>query len=254
MKTNGIASIPRSADKAKAAFTLTDLLVVLVVLAFLLCLGLSARAGTKGRVHVAQCASNLKQFTLAMHLYGNEYGDKLPAMTTGAWLWDMEWFSGNVITQWISWRQLYCPGTSFRFTDQLNYNLWNFAPTTIHILGYAPAFNGFSSLIASNQNFTLTPQRISVGGGVYLPAPPAAQRVLLADATISGSGQYTYALRNTYNYTAIPGGFPTAHLSPHLNGTIPEGGNLGMLDGHVEWRDFDQMQCRVTGGNPGFWW
>jgi prepilin-type processing-associated H-X9-DG protein len=35
-----------------------------------------------------------------------------------------------------------------------------------------------------------------------------------------------------------------------LNSRIPAGGNLSMLDGHVEWRPFQQFIPRA-GGNEG---
>jgi len=45
-------------------------------------------------------------------------------------------------------------------------------------------------------------------------------------------------------------------LTPHMNGNVPLGGNLGMLDGHSEWRKFQFMFPRdQTGsGAPVFWW
>ena len=135
-------------------------------------------------------------------------------------------------------------------------NLWNYgAPSTLHVVGYALTFPGNTSVIATNLNSTLTPQRISLSGS-WLPAPSPAQRPLVADGTISLYGQGTYAQRYTYNYTDVAGGYSVHHLSPHLNGQFPAGGNVGMLDGHVEWRKFDSMQCRVISGSgaAGFWW
>jgi prepilin-type processing-associated H-X9-DG protein len=62
----------------------------------------------------------------------------------------------------------------------------------------------------------------------------------------------------TYNWSSINGGYvydgqPKPHLSAHLNGLIPLGGNIGMLDGHVEWRNFTNMQARAD-GTPYFYW
>jgi prepilin-type processing-associated H-X9-DG protein len=51
----------------------------------------------------------------------------------------------------------------------------------------------------------------------------------------------------------VQGGFGKPHTSPHLIGNLPAGGNLGMLDGHVEWRKFQDMQIRSASG-PFFWW
>ena len=51
----------------------------------------------------------------------------------------------------------------------------------------------------------------------------------------------------TYNGgPASDGGYVKPHLSPHLNGMIPLGGNVGMLDGHVEWRNLTNMLPRAA--------
>jgi prepilin-type processing-associated H-X9-DG protein len=33
----------------------------------------------------------------------------------------------------------------------------------------------------------------------------------------------------------------------------PEGGNILMMDGHVEWRNFGDMVIRAKSGNIEFW-
>ncbi len=45
-----------------------------------------------------------------------------------------------------------------------------------------------------------------------------------------------------------------AHRTSHMAGFLPAGGNLAMLDGHVEWRKFDDMHVRAAGSGPVFWW
>jgi hypothetical protein len=61
------------------------------------------------------------------------------------------------------------------------------------------------------------------------------------------------------NYTAIVGGFMQngliyPHVTPHLNGNVPTGGNLGFKDGHVAWRKFEVMTPRSTSAGANFWW
>lgn len=239
----------------RTAFTLADLVVVLATIAVLATLCLPALAGTKGQSRIAQCAGNLRQFCMALQIFGGENNDKLPVTGGGNWAWDLSWSAGNSVTQYISFQKLYCPGTSVRFTDQDNSNLWNFGPGFLHVAGYVATLPG-AQITATNQNTTLTPQKVYTGS-VYLPAPPASQRVLVADATISGSYNDNHAgfvAGAKYNFVAVPGGYSVPHISPHLNGTVPAGGNLGMLDGHVQWRKFFDMDQRATVTGPGFWW
>jgi prepilin-type processing-associated H-X9-DG protein len=236
----------------EGGFTLVDLMAVCVVVALLVVLCIPALARTKGQTHRAQCASNLKQFALAHQLYATENGGQLPGNGFSYWNWDVDVPVLNVMVQWISWRQLYCPGTSTRFSETDNLGLWGgssgFLGRGFRVIGYGVTLPGTSSIFyTTNANATLVPS-----GN---PPPNSSQRVLIADATISLPGQNNLALRNTYNYTDITGGaYPKAHLSAHVDGRLPIGGNLAMLDGHVEWRDFEKLIPRTQGSSPVFWW
>jgi prepilin-type processing-associated H-X9-DG protein len=233
----------------EGGFTLVDLLAVCAVIVLVVVLCIPALARTKGQTHRAQCISNLKQFALAHQLYATENGGQLPFGISGSWAWDLDVRVANVFTQWVSWRQLYCPGTSVRFSESDNLVLWGglngYSSFGFRVIGYNMTFPG-SSVIASNVNATLLPS-----GN---PPPSSSQRVLIADATISLPGQSNPTLRSFYSYTTIMGGYPKPHLSAHLDGRLPIGGNLAMLDGHVEWRDFDKMIPRTQGSSPVFWW
>lgn len=259
MKRNTTAGAG-SANKSDG-FTLVELLVIIAVIALVAVMQVSALASAKGRTKVAQCASNLQQVTLALHLYGGENNDKLPVYpaSAGFWAWDLPWNVGETLLSYnLEKRNFYCPGTAPRFTDADNNTLWNFFPNQIHVTGYLFAFSGSSSLIiVSNQNTTLLTERIRLTGsatGPTLPAPPNAERVLTADATISSPGGGVYLQRYSYNYTDVAGGFSKAHTSPHLNGRFPAGGNVGFKDGHVGWRNFDDMNQRASPSGPSFWW
>ena len=228
-------------------FTLVELLVVVAVVALLVLLQLPALARVTRQNKVAQCADNLGQFTAALHVYGNEFNDQLPILYFASWPWDLSWQGGLLLNQFGAPQQvMFCPGTAPRFTDADNRRLYaNYFNFASHITGYANTFQPYeSNLNPTNVNTTLVQQPISFGTSLF----PPAKRVLLADATIGDRG----------NFMNIDGGFFSGgrlknHLTAHLNGNIPAGGNLGMLDGHVEWRKFQDMQVRTTTG-PSFWW
>jgi prepilin-type processing-associated H-X9-DG protein len=242
--------------KQCAAFTLTELAVVLATVALLALISLPALAATKGQTRIGQCVDNLRQFALALQMFGAENNDKQPVSSGGNWAWDLSWSAGNSVTQYVSFKKLYCPGTGVRFSDLDNANLWNFGPGLLHVPGYLTTFPG-TTIVATNQNVVLTPQRI-LAGGVYLPAPPAAQRVLVADGTISDYPTDNHAgvvAGIKYNFAFVPGGYTVPHISPHLNGLVPAGCNVGMLDGHVQWRKFYDMDQRASSASQrGFWW
>jgi hypothetical protein len=93
-------------------------------------------------------------------------------------------------------------------------------------------------------------------GNVTIPPQSPSERVLTAGTVISAPGQDDPDRRSTYRYTDIQGGYkPLKHRSSHLDGKIPAGDNLGMSDGHVEWRQFGPMVPRTSDLDmPTFWW
>jgi prepilin-type processing-associated H-X9-DG protein len=240
--------------KTSRGFTLIELLAIIFVIALMAALGLPAIAKTRHQTVVAQCAANLTQVTTALHIYGSENKDRLPSAPTNGlpWAWDMPWDLGPTLGRYGASRNaLYCPANPGQNVD----NLWNYAPNSYRVIGYSMTLSGAPSVNVSNWNATLTPQWIPYGP-ISIPPPLASQRVLVGDATLSQSGQDNEASRSSYNYSSIQGSYVTPMRTSHLDRSLPIGGNLGMLDGHVEWRSFQAMHVRTPQGSftPVFWW
>lgn len=197
--------------------------------------------------------------------YAYDNNDKFPSGGGAFWTWDLprsaadQMLTANNTFQ----KSCYCPGTATRFTDQDNLALWQ-GYGAYRVIGYALTLPNTASLSPTNQNPTISPQPIKYGP-IYVSPGPNTERVLTADATLSRNTEYdeTKKLTGGYHYTdSDTGSFAKRHLSPHLKGSVPEGGNLGMLDGHVEWRKFAKMNVRANGnlwpsGNtscPTYWW
>ncbi len=68
---------------SRAAFTLIELVVVLGVIGVLAGLLLPAVSAARGRARTAACASNLRQFALALPLYAQDHADRLPPDADG---------------------------------------------------------------------------------------------------------------------------------------------------------------------------
>jgi len=68
----------RVASRARGAFTLIELLIVLAILSLLLALLLPAMARARESARLAGCLNNLHQLTLATLLYSDENSDDLP--------------------------------------------------------------------------------------------------------------------------------------------------------------------------------
>ena len=67
----------------KTGFTLIELLVVIAIIAILAAILFPVFARAREKARQTSCASNLKQMTLAMHMYAQDYDETLPFCITG---------------------------------------------------------------------------------------------------------------------------------------------------------------------------
>jgi len=242
---------------SRAGFTLIELLVVIAIIAILAAMLLPALGRAKEKANRIKCTSNIKQLVTACFIYAGDNNDKMFAYPTtggGWWAWDVpdDPLMKSMLASGCVRGTLYCPANPVQNADEL----WNW-PYGYKVTGYAFTFPNTPGVLSTNWNYSMVPGPIT-SGNLILPAPSPSERPLLADSTISEPGQNSPvpAYQSRYNWTRIQGGWSKLHRTSHLMKNVPLGGNIGMLDGHAEWRKFKSMFPRTdpSSGSPTFWW
>ena len=288
MRERKIGSLGRLKN---GAFTLIELLVVIAIVAVLAAMLLPAMSKVQNQSIHLQCANNQKQQLVTLTMYAGDNEDYLPENKGGSWAWDMDAALANQVLAYgttpLTW---YDPGTAPRFgpTDWFGSVPYGNVPggTTckwcfydapypdpaikpgagFREVGYAQTFFGtamYAGFSATNTNQKLGATWTPGFDGTDLdsvPVGPFSKRPLMACATLNDTGHSdVYSRMLKYNWVSVDSGYKCQGVtkgnnSAHLEGgSIPMGGNIGLIDGHVEWRPFDQMRNR-TSSSPYFYY
>jgi|ERR1017187_727934 prepilin-type N-terminal cleavage/methylation domain-containing protein len=263
---------PSGHSRQGKAFTLIELLVVIAIIAILAALLLPALARAKEKAKRISCGSNLRQYGMACQMYATDNNNLLPEMPTvaivtpdskdfgGYWPWDVSVGTVNKLMESGTQRHIFfCTSFSEHDSDIL----WGVVNGADNPLGYANLgyrSTGYANTFpGGSQSHGVKPADVNTNIVTPIRFGPAADRVLLADATICNSGSFKETDKFTYSYIKVKAPDGTLFDSPHVNGSLAAGGNLYLCDGHVEWRQFVDLHWHSVlsnggSGVPSFWW
>lgn len=233
----------RVAARHKSAFTLTEILVVLGILAIVMAVLLPILFGVREKARSASCLSNMRQLSLGLTLYAQDADGYFPTHVEAAKVSTPDW--DQEIRPYVHNREVFhCPSCPVPDTYAGDPN----------VLAAGYALNGDVSGAYDGSHPSVTDVAVRF---------PTSTVTLCEVGYWNGPGQGQTSVTTVTNAPEDGSGLPPgAHYIGQAGGLRHQGGsNYGFADGHAHWYQPEQVTGHVlkdgivignTGKSPSF--
>ena len=270
-------SVAKVVSRHRSGFTLIELLVVIAIIAILAAILFPVFAQAREKARQASCLSNMKQISLSVLMYIQDYDEKFPIGTVAdsSLPSDQQAYSFVIGGTWFRRVQPYIKNVDvFRCPDDLGGNTTN-AITSVFGPRLSYAANGYFNGPLPNDYHWQVRGVISVGGPDFTwiygtdgvseaSVKSSAQTILIAehDHVWPGAGGDS-SLGNTYDWGpgcvilgvpwyngAAPSDLPDGTRAPKTNIYDPAGPNGGVMAVHSGVANFAFCDGHVKAMKP----